>query len=542
MLKKLGLMPKLLLLPAPAFAAVLVVSIVYGQSNQRLVERVRTGYYPALELSRELEGLLEQIQRGLLDAVAAGEPDGLRATDRLRDAALELLRGARENPVVDHGQLRQLESTFTSYYRLARQTSGEMLEGGGDLITELETMRRRYNQLQTLLRRNTEQTKRAMLAAFERTAGEQRRATWTLVTVTVLSLGFLILLAWLLARNVIQPLGKVTRGAVDLAQGDLAATREALGPASARGDEIGALQRAMREMTERLAQLVGEVRAGADAVSSAAGQVSGTAQGLSQGTGEQAASVEEMTASLEEMNASIGQNADNSRQMEQMAVRAARDAEQSGHAVAQTVGAMRDIAERISIVEEIAYQTNMLALNAAIEAARAGEHGRGFAVVAAEVRRLAERSQTAAKEISALAGSSLQMAERSGQMLAELVPAIHRTAELVQEVSAASAEQATGVAQVNRAMAQVDHITQRNASAAEELSATAEEMSGQADSLQQLLSFFRVDGWRREASRAGAPAANPSLAAALAGGAPRPAPPPPPPHEPLAGDRDFVRF
>jgi methyl-accepting chemotaxis protein len=249
---------------------------------------------------------------------------------------------------------------------------------------------------------------------------------------------------------------------------------------------------AFAEMVRRLSHTIAEVRAGAGALSAASTQVSATANSLSQGTSEQAASVEETSASLEEMGATIGQNAENSRRMERMAVQGARDAEQSGRTVQETVEAMQTIAEKIEIIEEIAYQTNLLALNAAIEAARAGEHGKGFAVVATEVRKLAERSQGAAREISSLAGSSVAVAERSGRLLGELVPAIRGTAELVQEVSAASAEQSAGVTQINRAMSQMDQVTQRNASSAEELASTAEELSSQAEALQQLTAFFQV--------------------------------------------------
>jgi methyl-accepting chemotaxis protein len=194
------------------------------------------------------------------------------------------------------------------------------------------------------------------------------------------------------------------------------------------------------------------------------------------------------------MSASITQNAESSRRTEAMAQEGARNAERCGKAVGETVEAMRSIAERISIIEEIAYQTNLLALNAAIEAARAGEHGKGFGVVATEVRKLAERAQKAAKEIGTLAGSSVRVAEESGQLIVELVPAIRKTADLVQEVSAASSEQSAGVNQVSRAMGTVDEVTQRNASAAEELSGTAEELASQAESLQHLISFFQVAG------------------------------------------------
>jgi methyl-accepting chemotaxis protein len=268
--------------------------------------------------------------------------------------------------------------------------------------------------------------------------------------------------------------------------------------ATDRRDEIGEVSRAYNQFIDTLGQIIGQVSAVTDAVSTASGQVSSSAQLLSRGTSEQAASVEETTSSLEQMNASISQNAENSKQMEQMALKGARDMEDSGAAVNESVDAMNTIAEKISIVEEIAYQTNLLALNAAIEAARAGEHGKGFAVVATEVRKLAERSQAAAREISSVASSSVKVAEKAGRMLSELVPAIRKTAELVQEVATASREQSTGVAQVNQAMNQVDRVTQSNAAAAEQLSSTAEEMASQADHLQQLMSMFKA---RRSGSR-----------------------------------------
>ena len=245
-------------------------------------------------------------------------------------------------------------------------------------------------------------------------------------------------------------------------------------------------------MIAKLLEVVSEVRAGAANLAAASGQVSATTQSLSRGTSEQAASVQETTSNIEQMNASISQNADNSRQMEQMASKGVKDGEESGQAVRETVTAMKSIAEKVSIIEEIAYQTNLLALNAAIEAARAGDHGKGFAVVATEVRKLAERSQAAAREISALASSSVRTAERSGTLLSELVPAIRKTADLVQEVAAASREQASGISQVNKAIGHMDQVTQRNAAAGEELASTAEEVASQAESLQQLIAFFRV--------------------------------------------------
>jgi methyl-accepting chemotaxis protein len=257
-------------------------------------------------------------------------------------------------------------------------------------------------------------------------------------------------------------------------------------------DEFGQMLVAVKAMSERLAGVIGEVRSGATSVSAVSVQLSATAQSLSHGTSEQAASVEETMASLQQLNTTIAKNAANCKQVEETAHRRTKDAEQSGHAVRETVEAMKAITQRIAIIEEIAYQTNLLALNAAIEAARAGEHGKGFAVVATEVRRLAERSRDAAKEIGSFAASSIAVAERSGQLIAELVPSIRETAELVQGVAAASKEQSNGVAQISGAVELIEQATQRNAAIAEELASTAAELSAQAEQLQNVMASFRL--------------------------------------------------
>jgi len=249
----------------------------------------------------------------------------------------------------------------------------------------------------------------------------------------------------------------------------------------------------MKTMVEKLKEIVSNVQSASTNVASGSQELSASSEEMSQGATEQAAAAEEASSSMEQMSANIRQNADNAMQTEKIALQSAQNAKQGGEAVAKTVHAMKDIAEKISIIEEIARQTNLLALNAAIEAARAGEHGKGFAVVAAEVRKLAERSQNAAAEISDLSGSSVEIAEEAGEMLQKMVPDIQRTAELVQEIAAASKEQDAGADQVNKAIQQLDQVIQQNASASEEMASTAEELNSQADQLQEIISFFRID-------------------------------------------------
>ena len=287
---------------------------------------------------------------------------------------------------------------------------------------------------------------------------------------------------------VVAPIQDVQRVMGAMEQGDMTQTISK----QYQGD-FATLKEAINNTIAKLSETIAQIITAADALSNASGQVSATAQSLSQSSSEQAASVEETTASLEQMTASVSQNTENAKVTDSMASKAAKEAGEGGDAVGKTVDAMKSIADKIGIIDDIAYQTNLLALNAAIEAARAGEHGKGFAVVAAEVRKLAERSQVAAQEIGTLAGSSVKMAERAGNLLTEIVPSIQKTSDLVQEIASASQEQSTGVAQINTAMGQLNKATQQNASASEELAATAEELGGQAGQLQQLMEFFAVD-------------------------------------------------
>jgi methyl-accepting chemotaxis protein len=483
---------------------------------------VLSGPAARLELAQTINiGQLEAIrqQKNLLMARDAAEVNNSIAKGDIgrkefTQALASVLKIATEQGRPRWEQVSELSKQF---FQADDQIREFVKAGNAEAANNVSvtTARAAANQIDTALAEILKLEKERMSVADDDAEASYQATRLTMIIAVAAAFLFAAITAFWIASTISKGLNRANNVVREVAEGDLTKMAEIT-----NRDEIGELLGNVNVMIERLRGVVGDALSASENVSAGSQELSASSEQVSQGATEQAASAEEASASMEEMAANIKQNADNAAQTEKIARQSAKDAEESGAAVSRAVEAMRTIADKIVIVQEIARQTDLLALNAAVEAARAGEHGKGFAVVASEVRKLAERSQSAAAEISAMSGDTVKAASNAGDMLGRLVPDIRKTAELVSEISAACREQDIGAAQINEAIQQLDKVTQQNAGASEQMSATSEELAAQAEELQASIAFFKVDGtgskaaFKKPAAKpaAKAPAARPAVA------------------------------
>jgi len=469
----------------------------YSQHKMIIIDKsaimTRDESVPFSLLAAHMANNVTETQQWLTDVSATHNRDGYRDADEARKhfkAGVAKFRAMFEEEGATHElqELRNLDHDYDKLYEIGKRMAEAYIENGTDvgnvIMEEFDVASSKLIGEMKVLSQTQETEAAEMTQQIVESVEALEHIQITLAAIALIFGGWL---AFWLTRHITDPLTNCTRNFKSLGEGDLT-----IQCAVTRKDELGQLISGVDDLAEKLRDVMIRVQESSDNVTNGSEELSSASAALAQGSTEQAASIEETSSVMEEMSSNIQNNTSNAQQTEQISSKAAQDATEGGEAVEQAVTAMKEIASKISIVEEIARQTNLLALNAAIEAARAGEHGKGFAVVAAEVRKLAERSQSAAGEISQLSASSVKVAEHAGTIITKLVPDIQKTAELIQEITAGSNEQNQGANQINAAIQQLDQVIQQNAGASEEMSATATELKNQASNLQDAIGFFNI--------------------------------------------------
>lgn len=481
MIQNLKLRYRLSILPLFSvliLVALMVVIDFYKRQNKKLLNNIDQGYVPYVVLSYNLSANMKELQRSFQDAVAAADHEKLSATKSIATKFDSLILNAKRNSLIDNEiVLGTLQRDFTSYYAMAYATSEKMI--GGDFSEEvsqnIQAMISKYNEMAHKLTAIETDSKAKMKESFENSNHNNKSGSRIIIVAILVVLVVYVIVTNRINNSISKPLHEIVTSLDLLSDGHLNCKIDE--KYKYRKDEIGVVSKSLDQLIDKLTEVLEEVKHGSEIVSVASNELEASSQELSKGANQQAASAEEISSSMEEMLATITQNKENAENARKIAEKVTQDIKIVDHSAQVSMSSIKQIADKMTIIDDIAFQTNLLALNAAVEAARAGEHGKGFAVVASEVRRLAERSRMAGIEINSISKSSVEQSVQAAKLLSDIIPKIAETVKMVQEIASSSVEQNTGVAQVNSAIKELNDVTQLNSTTSEELTSKAETLT-----------------------------------------------------------------